>query len=76
MALNDVSNVEAAATAKKIESQNLATVGENFASSALGVHYDVDVLSQFRANLEKVEELNGRLRFVLGEVNSLIVRNR
>lgn len=36
--------------------------------------YDVDVLSQFKTNLQQVEDLNRRLRFVLVEVSSLIKR--
>ncbi len=38
------------------------------------VQYEVDVLSQFRANMAQLEDLQGRLRFVLQEVSSLIVK--
>ncbi|OFZ16004.1 MAG: hypothetical protein A2Z20_03335 [Bdellovibrionales bacterium RBG_16_40_8] len=36
--------------------------------------YDTDVLSQFRANLQQVEDLNSRLRFMVSEVSGLIKR--
>ncbi|MEK6555329.1 MAG: hypothetical protein AABZ31_08825 [Bdellovibrionota bacterium] len=38
------------------------------------VQYQVDVLSQFRANLAQLEYLQGRLKFVLQEVSSLVVK--
>ena len=38
------------------------------------VQYEVDVLSQFRANLAQLEDLQGRFKFVLQEVSSLIVK--
>jgi hypothetical protein len=34
--------------------------------------HEKDVLTQFKANLAQVEELNQRLRYVLGEVSNLI----
>jgi hypothetical protein len=40
-------------------------------------NYEMDVLSQFKANLNQVEELNMRLRFVMNEVSTLLnKRNR
>jgi len=39
---------------------------------AYSYEYEKDVLSQFKANMAQVEELNQRLRFVLAEVNHLI----
>ncbi|MEQ1665433.1 MAG: hypothetical protein ABL927_08675 [Bdellovibrionales bacterium] len=35
-------------------------------------NYEMDVLSQFKANLNQVEELNMRLRFVMNEVSTLL----
>ena len=43
-------------------------------SSVPHVQYEVDVLSQFRANLAQLEDLQGRLKFVLHEVSNLIVK--
>ncbi|MGE0764515.1 MAG: hypothetical protein AB7N80_14665 [Bdellovibrionales bacterium] len=34
----------------------------------------LDVIEQFRANMAQLEDLHGRLRFVMSEVRSLIVR--
>ena len=36
--------------------------------------YEVDVLSQFRANMVQLEDLQGRFKFVLHEVSSLLVK--
>ena len=38
--------------------------------------HEKDVLTQFKANLAHVEELNLRLRYVLGEVSHLIEKRR
>jgi hypothetical protein len=35
-----------------------------------------DLLSQFRANLNQIEELNSRLRFVLVEIGAVVMRKR
>ncbi len=37
-------------------------------------YYEVDVLSQFRANLNQLEELNSRLHFMMNEVAGLVKR--
>lgn len=77
MALNEISVANKTATAKKIEEKESTSLYENnFVSTALARNYDVDVLSQFRANLEQVEDLNHRLRFVLNEVQGLIIKRR
>lgn len=34
--------------------------------------YEKDILSQFRANLNQLEDLQGRLRFVMSEVAEVI----
>ena len=34
--------------------------------------YQVDVLGQLRANVAKIQELQGRLRFTMNEISSLI----
>lgn len=36
------------------------------------VRRDVDIISQFRANLSQLEDLQGRLRFVMNEVSHII----
>jgi hypothetical protein len=55
----------------------ISTVNEiklDFAARSLDRGYDVDVLSQFKTNLQQVEDLNLRLRFVLNEVGGLLKR--
>lgn len=47
----------------------------DFSSLTVERGYEVDVLSQFRANLQQVEDLNLRLRFMLNEVSSLITKS-
>lgn len=34
--------------------------------------YEKDILSQFRANISQLEDLHGRLRFVMSEVAEVI----
>lgn len=77
MALNEMTVVESQATAKKIEEKNtVAPYETGYQSMPKSARYDVDVLSQFRANLEQVEELTRRMKFIVGEVNQLIVKKR
>lgn len=66
----------AAATAKKIDEKSLTHAEDKYSSVSLRHNYDVDVLSQFRANLEQVEELSARLRFNFNEVSHLILKRR
>lgn len=37
-----------------------------------GMVYEVDVLNQFKANMAQLEDLQSRLKFVLGEVSDLM----
>ena len=41
---------------------------------SIGKHspYEKDVLSQFRANLTQLEDLHGRMKFLMKEVSSVI----
>ncbi len=48
------------------------TAGENFSREAF--ENEDGLLSQFRAHLDQIEELNARLHFVLGEIRPLIRR--
>jgi hypothetical protein len=66
MALNET------AVIKKETMKELASLDREYTSIALDSSYEIDVLSQFKANLQQVEELNSRLRFVLGEVTGLV----
>lgn len=45
---------------------------ETYSSSVIDGGYEIDVLSQFKANLQQLEDLNSRLRFVLTEVSGLL----
>ncbi|MCB0350930.1 MAG: hypothetical protein KDD38_07090 [Bdellovibrionales bacterium] len=62
----------------KIEKEILATETsprvDVVISEVSDLGYEVDVISQLKANLKQVEELNSRLRFVLNEVSGLIKR--
>jgi hypothetical protein len=49
------------------------THAENYPSES--VRRDVDIISQFRANLNQLEDLQGRLRYVMSEV-AYIVKKR
>jgi hypothetical protein len=66
MAINELTIATKVATAKKIER----------APSVTPSYYDTDVLTQFRANLEQVEELTRKLRFVMGEVQQVVAKRR
>lgn len=73
---NTTARAENEATAKKIAEKEIAHPEEKYSSVSLKRNYDVDVLSQFRTNLEQVEDLSARLRFNLGEVSQLITKRR
>jgi len=68
---------------KKMKAQTAETINVNTvnaASSAAEIlrdektqsFYEIDVLSQFRANLNQLEELNSRLHFMMNEVGGLV----
>ncbi len=57
-------NLSSASDSRKFENEVALTTIE--------AGYDRDVLSQFKANLQQVEELNLRLKYVLGEVSQLL----
>lgn len=47
-------------------------IAEIYESPSVASGVDVDPITQLRANLSQVEDLIGRLRYVMGEVNSII----
>ena len=65
-----------------INEMNLQTVPSKTTKQDLGLqhayvepgvsHPSLDVLAQFEANMATLEDLNGRLRFMMTEVRSLI----
>jgi hypothetical protein len=57
--------------------ENLKSAQETPASlevreEVAGLDYEIDVLSQFKANMAQLEDLQMRLKFVLGEVSGLL----
>ena len=54
------------------ETLNWPAAGENFSREI--IENEDSLLSQFRAHLDQIEELNARLHFVLGEIRPLIRR--
>lgn len=40
--------------------------------AATGLSYEIDVLSQFKANMAQLEDLQMRLKFVMNEVSGLL----
>lgn len=59
--------------AKQIESQSYDTrVEEIYESRALSSGADIDPIAQMRANLAQVEDLIGRVRYVMSEVRTII----
>lgn len=77
MGSNDILRAENVAAAKKMVEHDIITqIEKKYSGVSLERNYDVDVLSQLRANLEQVEELNARLRFNLIEVNQLVAKRR
>lgn len=71
MALNETTNQKSVAQNRSLESE-ISRVASN---PAIEPAYELDVLSQFKANIQQVEELNARLRFVLAEVQSLVKKS-
>ncbi len=57
---------------KEVLASDVSPALDDFSAKATERGYEVDVLSQFKTNLQQVEELNSRLRFVLAEVSGLI----
>lgn len=58
------------ASAVKLTSESTSSVNVPETSHEQG--YENDVLSQFKANLRQVELGHAKLRFVLGEINSIL----
>lgn len=71
----------------KEASELASSVGSSVAKNAAFGHYAyheiasdrhlvrVDVLEQLKSNIAQLEDLHGRLRFMMGEVRSLLKRN-
>ena len=72
MALNETA---ATKSMSMTTSANESRLEKDYSAASTELGYEVDVLSQFKANLQQVEDLNLRLRFVLNEVNGLIKRS-
>lgn len=62
---------ETAVTIQPIKKE-VGPIEKDHASFTMERGYELDVLSQFRANLQQVEDLSHRLRHVMGEVSGLI----
>jgi hypothetical protein len=76
MAINEINAVKTLNpkfdVASNLSVKTNSDVSEAGLATSLEQGYELDVLSQFKANLSQVEDLNMRLRFVLGEVSHLI----
>jgi hypothetical protein len=59
-------NTQTATATKKMNSASVEVLHQDES------YYEIDVLSQFRANLNQLEELNSRLHFMMNEVAGLV----
>lgn len=79
MALNEPGQVEHMEVKREthkfeIESQEKSIELQSYAYHELPNTGTVDVLEQLRANISQLEDLHGRLKFMMGEVQGLIKR--
>lgn len=65
-AVTAAKSLQSTSTHSSISTLKSATIAD--------IGYDVDVLTQFKSNLNQLEDLSQRLKFVLGDVQTLIKR--
>lgn len=69
-------NTQNTPTLKAVETSVSRTQEESsvYSEVNLGKHspYEKDVLSQFRANLNQLEDIHGRMKFLMAEVSTAI----
>jgi hypothetical protein len=71
MILNN-KNIEKKSSSDSIQSTE--EVSSRVAYQAPHPQYEVDVLSQFRANMAQLEDLQARFKFVMHEVSTLMAK--
>jgi hypothetical protein len=57
-------------------SKNELELSQHEASHHESLQRESDLLSQFRANLNQIEELQGRVNFMVGEIRTLIQKKK
>lgn len=59
---------------KEVSRPNPSGLASDFNTSSKKDYYQIDSLTQLRANIAKVTELQFKMQFMLGEITSLVAK--